>query len=59
MVLAGAGEIIVRDADGTERTVTVDGTPRSYEIVKQDANDRGVLTVDVPAGVEVYSFTFG
>ena len=59
MVLAGAGEIIVRDADGTERTVTVDGTPRSYEVVKQDANDRGVLTVDVPAGVEVYSFTFG
>jgi thiol-disulfide isomerase/thioredoxin len=59
MVLAGAGEIIVRDADGTERTVTVDGTPRSYEIVKQDANDRGILTVDVPAGVEVYSFTFG
>ncbi|UYO97899.1 cytochrome c biogenesis protein DipZ [Microbacterium sp. M28] len=59
MVLAGTGEIVVQDADGTERTVTVDGTPRSYEVVKQDDIDRGVITVEVPAGVEVYSFTFG
>lgn len=59
MVLAGTGEIIVRDADGTDRTVTVEGTPRSYEVVKQDGNDRGIITVEVPAGVEVYSFTFG
>ena len=59
MVLAGAGEIVVRDADGAERAVTVDGTPRSYEVVKQADIDRGIITVAVPAGVEVYSFTFG
>ncbi|WP_460799838.1 cytochrome c biogenesis protein DipZ [Microbacterium sp. GXF0217] len=59
MVLAGSGEITIRDADGEQRTLTVDGTPRSYEAVKTDAADRGVITVEVPAGVEVYSFTFG
>ncbi|MGW8484606.1 cytochrome c biogenesis protein DipZ [Microbacterium sp. NPDC055903] len=58
MVLAGAGDIVVRTADREER-ITVDGTPRSYALIDEDAGTEGVLSVDVPEGVQVYSFTFG
>lgn len=59
MVLAGSGEITVRRDDGSEETITVDGTPRSYALLEAVASETGVLTVEVPSGVEVYSFTFG
>ena len=59
MVLAGSGELTVRGPGGSERTVTVDGTPRSYGIVEGGAPSSGVLEIDVPSGVQVYSFTFG
>ncbi|MFP1603069.1 cytochrome c biogenesis protein DipZ [Microbacterium sp. 2216-1] len=58
MVLAGAGDVTVRGDDGSTRTLRVDGTPRSYQVVDDDPHT-GVLTVDVSEGVEVYSFTFG
>ncbi|WP_454151615.1 cytochrome c biogenesis protein CcdA [Microbacterium lacticum] len=57
MVLAGEGS--VRAADGTETTLDVTGTPRSYEIARTDSVPAGVVTVDVDPGVDVYSFTFG
>ncbi|MGO1235257.1 MAG: cytochrome c biogenesis protein DipZ [Microbacterium gubbeenense] len=59
MVLAGSGELTVREPDGEEKTVEVDGTPRSYEIVDSSKLSSGVLDIDVPDGVQVYSFTFG
>ncbi|WP_454132264.1 cytochrome c biogenesis protein DipZ [Microbacterium lacticum] len=59
MVLAGEGSVRVRAADGTETTLDVTGTPRSYEIARTDSVQAGVVTVDVDPGVEVYSFTFG
>ncbi|QNA93303.1 MULTISPECIES: cytochrome c biogenesis protein DipZ [unclassified Microbacterium] len=59
IVVAGSGDIVVRRDDGSSETVAVDGTPRSYELVKQDDIAEGTLTLDVPPGVEVYSFTFG
>lgn len=59
MVLSGAGELTVRGSDGEETTVTVDGTPRSYELVDGATSVDGILDIDVPEGVQVYSFTFG
>ena len=59
MVLAGSGELTVRGPDGEENTVEVDGTPRSYGIVDSSKLSSGVLDIDVPDGVQVYSFTFG
>lgn len=59
MVLAGSGDLTVRGADGNDHEVAVDGTPRSYEIVVHPKLSTGVLEIDVPAGVQVYSFTFG
>ncbi|QMU96044.1 cytochrome c biogenesis protein DipZ [Microbacterium esteraromaticum] len=58
MVLAGAGRVTVQDAEGTRRTIEVDGTPRSYEVV-EGAPSKGTLTLAVSPGVKVYSFTFG
>ena len=57
-VLAGSGQVTVRDADGATRTIDVDGTPRSYEVVK-GASSTGTVTLTVSPGVQVYSFTFG
>jgi cytochrome c biogenesis protein CcdA/thiol-disulfide isomerase/thioredoxin len=59
MVLAGTGEVSVRLDGGAQKTIEVSGTPRSYEVVKQDGAGDGVLEVTVSPGVEVYSFTFG
>lgn len=59
MVLAGSGEIVLHTQDGDRRTITVDGTPRSYQLVEGGETHQGVLTVEVPAGIQVYSFTFG
>lgn len=58
-VLAGSGQITVRHDDGSTTTIDVDGTPRSYGLVETDEIERGVLTVDVTPGVQVYSYTFG
>lgn len=59
MVLAGSGDIIVRTAAGESRTVTVDGTPRSYQLVDAGTSESGELTIEVPQGIQAYSFTFG
>lgn len=58
-VLAGSGEITLRRGDGSTQSITVDGTPRSYRLLVQDAVEAGSLILEVPAGIQVYSFTFG
>lgn len=59
MVLAGEGSVHVHRSDGSEQTIAVSGTPRSYEVAKNQGVSAGTLTVTVDPGVEVYSFTFG
>lgn len=59
MVLAGSGEVVVTRDDGTEETLEVSGTPRSYAVVPAGDGTAGELNVEVSPGVEVYSFTFG
>jgi len=59
MVVAGAGEVIVRDSQGEEQRIRIDGTPRSYALQNSDSVAQGSFTLEVPAGVQVYSFTFG
>ncbi|GAA5150236.1 cytochrome c biogenesis protein DipZ [Microbacterium pseudoresistens] len=59
MVLAGSGEVVIRGANGKQKTVTVDGDPGSYGVLGNSAVRTGVLEVDVSEGVQVYSFTFG
>ncbi|HKP08354.1 MAG TPA: cytochrome c biogenesis protein CcdA [Microbacterium sp.] len=60
MVLAGEGEVRVRLDDGKDETVAVSGTPRSYAVAERAGDgEPHVLDVEVSAGVEVYSFTFG
>ncbi|MBO9626323.1 MAG: cytochrome c biogenesis protein DipZ [Microbacterium sp.] len=59
MVVAGTGDVVVRDEKGREQTVHVDGTPRSYALRTGSAVSTGTYTVTVPTGVQVYSFTFG
>ncbi|WP_300269176.1 cytochrome c biogenesis protein DipZ [Microbacterium sp.] len=58
MVVGGSGELVVTGEDGQERIV-VEGTPRSYQLIDTDEISPGVVEVQVPAGVQVYSFTFG
>ena len=59
IVVAGSGDIELRRDDGSTETIAIDGTPRSYELLKQDDIAEGTLTLDVPPGIQVYSFTFG
>ncbi|MGX1703477.1 cytochrome c biogenesis protein CcdA [Microbacterium sp. NPDC055357] len=59
MVLAGEGEVRVRLDGGAVRVVEVAGTPRSYAVVEGADGDRAVLDLEVSAGVQAYSFTFG
>jgi len=59
MVLGGSGEVRVTLDDGTATVITIDGTPRSYELASGVAEGQHVLEVAVSEGVEAYSFTFG
>ncbi|MGM7699708.1 cytochrome c biogenesis protein DipZ [Microbacterium sp. A84] len=59
IVLAGEGEIIVTTRNGERRTISVDGTPKSYQLLKTADGETGELTVEVPTGIQAYSFTFG
>ena len=58
-VVAGSGTIEVAVEGGGTRSVKIDGTPKSYRLVEADDPDKGTLDVQVPQGVQVYSFTFG
>lgn len=63
MVLAGEGRLRVRIDGSAANAVEVSGTPRSYAVFADsgtgDAGGQSILEVEVPPGVEVYSFTFG
>lgn len=58
MVLAGEGTIVVRDG-GRVHQINVTGVPRSYAIHTAGKQAHGTLTVEIPAGIDAYSFTFG
>lgn len=59
MVVAGSGEVIVRDGTGDEQRIRVEGTPRSYALAEAGEVVEGTFTLEIPNGVQVYSFTFG
>ncbi|UUT36501.1 hypothetical protein [Microbacterium elymi] len=59
MVLGGTGTVKVRQDGGSWRDVDVSGVPRSYAVVTAGDRSDATLEVQVPAGVDVYSFTFG
>lgn len=56
-VLGGDGEVSAENG-GERSTITVSGAPTLYPVRTSGADD-GVLRLDVPAGVSVYTFTFG
>ena len=58
VVLAGQGMVTFTVDGGKTQTIDVDGTPNSYELLK-DAEKSGTVDLTVSPGVEVYSFTFG
>jgi hypothetical protein len=63
MVLAGDGRLRVRIDGRDADAIDVAGTPRSYGLFTRSGTEGGgeqsIIEVEVPAGVEVYSFTFG
>ncbi|MEJ3404736.1 cytochrome c biogenesis protein DipZ [Rathayibacter sp. YIM 133350] len=58
MVLGGEGTVKVTTPSGS-RTIQVHGVPTSYRLLSTDDVGKGELSVEVSAGVDAYSFTFG
>jgi cytochrome c biogenesis protein CcdA/thiol-disulfide isomerase/thioredoxin len=58
MVLSGSGTVTY-ESGGRTRTITVTGTPNSYQLVSTKDIGAGTVTVTVGTGVQAYSFTFG
>lgn len=59
IVAGGRGELRVSGDGVAERRIDVEGAPDSYRVVRVDGAATGEITVEVPPGVTVYSFTFG
>ncbi len=59
IVVAGEGTLSVSRDGNAAREIEVSGTPRSYELQAGEGSLDGVIEVEVPPGIEVYSFTFG
>ncbi|MCP2244209.1 cytochrome c biogenesis protein DipZ [Lentzea aerocolonigenes] len=58
MVLSGKGTVAY-EHNGQSKTLQVDGTPNSYQLLTTERIEAGVLTATVSPGVQAYSFTFG
>ena len=58
MVLAGAGTVTY-EVDGQTKTIDVNGTPNSYQLISTKGITAGVVTITVSPGVQAFSFTFG
>ena len=58
-VFAGSGSVEVRGEGGSSRTLVIDGTPRSIQLLKSERLGKGSLELHLPPGVQLYSFTFG
>lgn len=55
-----AGEGTLQLSEGTKsRKIEVSGIPRSYSLVDAYSSNSGTIKLEVPAGIEIYSFTFG
>ncbi|QIM16632.1 cytochrome c biogenesis protein DipZ [Leucobacter insecticola] len=59
IVVSGQGTLAIsRDGESLD-PVDVSGTPRSYPLLTSNQPSAGTLRVQVPPGVQVFSFTFG
>jgi cytochrome c biogenesis protein CcdA/thiol-disulfide isomerase/thioredoxin len=58
VVLGGDGTVVA-DIDGRRMRIDVAGSPDSYGLLTVGGAGQGRITLTVPAGVTVYSFTFG
>jgi cytochrome c biogenesis protein CcdA/thiol-disulfide isomerase/thioredoxin len=56
--IGGEGTITVH-VDGRTKTFDVHGAPNIYTVVDVKSTATGVVVIDVPPGLEAYSFTFG
>ncbi len=58
IVVGGTGDLRVT-RDGVSSTVRIDGPPTLHRIVATEDNGSGAVEVSVPAGLQVFSFTYG
>ncbi|MDX8035416.1 cytochrome c biogenesis protein DipZ [Lentzea sp. BCCO 10_0856] len=58
MVLSGKGTITIEQG-GQTKTIQVDGTPDSYQLLTTPQIQSGSLIATVSPGVQAFSFTFG
>ncbi|MEG3614667.1 cytochrome c biogenesis protein DipZ [Isoptericola haloaureus] len=63
-VLGGEGTVTARvladdGAVRAEREIDVAGNPTLYDVLRGEEHTEGVVELELPAGVSVYTFTFG
>jgi thiol-disulfide isomerase/thioredoxin len=58
-IVAGGEGTLTITRDGKTKTVPITGPPTLHQIVDDDAVQNGKLEVQVPKGLQVFSFTYG
>ena len=58
-IVAGGEGTLTVTRDGKTKTVPISGPPTLHQIVDDDAVQKGKLAVQVPKGLQVFSFTYG
>ncbi|MBA8810182.1 cytochrome c biogenesis protein CcdA/thiol-disulfide isomerase/thioredoxin [Promicromonospora sukumoe] len=62
VVLGGEGTVqatVTADGEEETRSIDVSGNPRLYPILEGDGPTEGLVELDVPKGVQVFTMTFG
>ncbi|GAB2468871.1 cytochrome c biogenesis protein DipZ [Promicromonospora xylanilytica] len=62
VVLGGEGTVeatVTADGEPTTTSVDVSGSPRLYPLLEGDEPTEGLVDLEVPEGVQVYTMTFG
>lgn len=58
LVISGSG-VLTWTLDGERKSLEIEGAPNSMTLVDMPESGEGILELEVPAGLALYSFTFG
>ncbi len=57
-MISGSG-VLTWTLDGERKSLEIEGAPNSMTLVDMPESGEGILELEVPAGLALYSFTFG
>lgn len=59
LVTSGAGQLVLTDGHGHRNTIPIPKVPGTIDLISETNPQSDTVTLEIPEGVQLYSFTFG